>query len=138
MAKTSRYTRPATQPAKPPRATMLILKGAFISIVTSVLCIVTLALITLATENTSIESYAPYIMIGVSLLSIFIGSAWATKEAQARGLLIGMAVGVIYVLLSLAIGIELNQETLSLLVVANKLGAGLAAGALGGMVGVNL
>lgn len=138
MAKASRNTRPATHPAKPPSVTMLILKGAFISIITSVLCIVTLALITLATENTSIESYAHYIMVGVSLLSIFIGSAWATKEAQARGLLIGMTVGVIYVLLSLAIGLELNQETLSLLVVANKLSAGLAAGALGGLVGVNL
>jgi len=79
-----------------------------------------------------------YIMVGVTLTSIFIGSAYATQQAQAMGLIIGMTIGIIYVLVSLSIGIELNNETLSIFVVANKLVAGLAAGALGGLVGVNL
>jgi len=79
-----------------------------------------------------------YILVGVSLTSIFIGSAYATQKAQTMGLIIGMTVGIIYVLVSLGIGVELNNDTLSIFVVANKIVAGLAAGALGGLVGVNL
>lgn len=138
MAKLSRYTRPVTQPPKRSGIFLLILKGAIMSIVISIFCIAILALLALISENTSIESYSQYILVAVSLVSIFLGSVWATKEIGSKGLIIGMSIGVVYVLISLVIGMELNQETLSVLIVANKLGAGLAAGALGGLVGVNL
>ncbi|HAK73756.1 MAG TPA: TIGR04086 family membrane protein [Sporomusaceae bacterium] len=118
--------------------TVLILKGVITSVAVSIFCILFLALISLTSDNTFIEAYMQYIMVGVSLTSIFIGSAYATQQAQAMGLIIGVTVGIIYVLVSLGIGVELNNETLSMLVVVNKLVAGVAAGALGGLVGVNL
>lgn len=138
MAKSSRYTRPIVQPHRQSSIFLLILKGAVVSVVISTFCIALLALLALISENSSIESYSQYILVAISLISIFLGSVWATKEIGSKGLIIGMSVGVVYVLISLVIGMELNQETLSILMVANKLGAGLAAGALGGLVGVNL
>lgn len=138
MAKVSRRTRFNAQPPKKVGATVLILQGVLVSISVSLVCVVSLALISLASENNSVENSLNYIMIGVTLISIFIGSVYATQKAQTMGLVIGVAVGAIYVLAALAIGIELTPDTLSLLVVANKLAAGMAAGALGGMVGVNL
>jgi putative membrane protein (TIGR04086 family) len=130
--------RTNTQPPKSSGTAVLIFKGVITSVAVSIFCILFLALISLTSDNTFIEAYMQYIMVGVTLTSIFIGSAYATQQAQAMGLIIGMTIGIIYVLVSLSIGIELNNETLSIFVVANKLVAGLAAGALGGLVGVNL
>lgn len=138
MNKITRRFRSNTQPPKSSGMTVLILKGVITSVAVSIFCILFLALISLTSDNTFIEAYMQYIMVGVSLTSIFIGSAYATQQAQAMGLIIGVTVGIIYVLVSLGIGVELNNETLSILVVVNKLVAGIAAGALGGLVGVNL
>jgi len=138
VTKISRRMRTNTQPPKSSGTAVLIFKGVITSVAVSIFCILFLALISLTSDNTFIEAYMQYIMVGVTLTSIFIGSAYATQQAQAMGLIIGMTIGIIYVLVSLSIGIELNNETLSIFVVANKLVAGLAAGALGGLVGVNL
>lgn len=138
MNKISRRLRSNTQPPRSAGTAVLIFKGVITSVAVSVFCILFLSLISLTSDNSFIEAYMQYIMIGVSLTSIFIGSAYATQKAQTMGLIIGMTVGFIYVLVSLGIGVELNNDTLSILVVVNKIVAGLAAGALGGLVGVNL
>ncbi|MPN12485.1 hypothetical protein SDC9_159803 [bioreactor metagenome] len=79
-----------------------------------------------------------YIMVGVTMVSIFVGSVYATQKSESKGLIIGMAIGFIYVLCSIGIGLEITHEPVVLLVLVNKCIAGLAAGALGGLVGVNL
>lgn len=138
MNKISRRLRSNTQPPRSDGTAVLIFKGVITSVAVSVFCILFLSLISLTSDNSFIDAYMQYILVGVSLTSIFIGSAYATQKAQTMGLIIGMTVGIIYVLVSLGIGIELNNDTLSIFVVANKIVAGLAAGALGGLVGVNL
>jgi len=126
------------QPKRVPGFTVLIGKGVLVSLAVSLICILFLSLASMATDSLVLEDYLQYIMVAVTMISIFLGGAYAAQRAGSAGLIIGMAVGVIYVLISLAIGIEATPETLSLWILGNKILAGLAAGALGGLVGVNL
>ncbi len=138
MAKLSRSKRPVIQTPRSTGTIMIVLKGVLISLAVSLLFIFLLTLFSLVSQSTVLEGSTPYVMIAVTLISIFIGSTWASYRAQSRGLIIGISVGALYILLSMIIGMEMTQDTLSVSVLANKLFAGLAAGALGGFVGVNL
>ena len=137
MSKRIGKTRFNTTP-KGPGTAILIGKGVFVSIITSLVCTFFLSLISLVTENTYIDNYMQYVMVGVTLVSIFIGSVYATQQAESKGLIIGILIGLIYVLISVGIGMEISRESISLLVLANKFMAGVAVGILGGLVGVNL
>jgi putative membrane protein (TIGR04086 family) len=138
VAKVSRNARFGAQPKKAPGVAVLIFKGVLVSLIVSLICVLFLALASLSTESLLVENYARYIMVAVTVISIFIGSAYAAQRAGSAGLFIGMAVGAAYVLISLAIGLEITPDSVSFLVLANKFLAGIAAGALGGLVGVNL
>jgi putative membrane protein (TIGR04086 family) len=134
VSKRSRFA----QPKKVPGVAVLMFKGILVSLTVSLICILFLAFAGLATETLFVDNYVRYIMVGVTMVSIFIGSAYAAQRAGSAGLIIGMARGIVYVLISLAIGLEMSQDSVTLFVLANKFLAGLAAGALGGLVGVNL
>ncbi len=138
MAKVTRRTRMNVPPQKMPGAAMAIGAGVLVSLMVSLVAIIFLSVISLATESLFIENYLRYIMVAVTVTSIFIGSAFAAQRAGGAGLLVGMAVGIVYVLISIGVGLEMTQEPVSLLALANKVFAGIAAGALGGLVGVNL
>ncbi|MDR3592367.1 MAG: TIGR04086 family membrane protein [Negativicutes bacterium] len=138
MAKVSRRARFGAQPKMAPGVAVLIFKGVLVSLAVSLACVLFLALASLATESLLVENYMRYIMVAVTVISIFSGAAYAAQRAGSAGLFIGMAVGAAYVLISLAIGLEITPESVSFLVLANKFLAGVAAGALGGLVGVNL
>lgn len=138
MAKVTRRTRTGAQPQKGPGTMMAVGKGVLVSLMVSLVAIIFLSVVSLATESLFVENYLRYIMVAVTMASIFIGSAYAAQKAGGGGLLIGVAVGVVYVLISVGVGLEMGGEPVSLLVLANKFLAGIAAGALGGMVGVNL
>lgn len=138
MAKVSKRSHFSAQPKKVPGVAVLMFKGILVSLAVSLVCIFFLALAGLATETLFVDNYVRYIMVGVTMVSIFIGSAYAAQRAGSAGLLIGMAVGVVYVLISLAIGLEMSQDSVSIFVLSSKFLAGIAAGALGGLVGVNL
>jgi putative membrane protein (TIGR04086 family) len=117
---------------------VLIFKGILVSLAVSLVCILFLSLVSLATESVFIENYLRYVMVGVTVVSIFVGSAYAAQRAGSAGLIIGMAVGIVYVLVSIGVGLEMSSDSVSFLVLGNKFLAGIAAGALGGLVGVNL
>lgn len=116
----------------------VIVRGLFVSLGLSVMLTVLLSVFTLLVENAFIDSYLNYIMVAITLVSIFTGSVYAAHKAGCKGLLVGASIGVVYVLISVGIGMEINNETISLLVLANKFAAGTAVGALGGLLGVNL
>lgn len=138
MSKRIASTRFNTKPSKVSGTGELIVRGVMVSLLVSMVCTVLLSLISLITEDTYIDSYIQYIMVGVTMLSIFVGSMYATRQAASKGMLIGTFVGVVYVLLSAGLGMEMIQEYISIAILANKLVAGVAAGILGGLVGVNL
>lgn len=117
---------------------LLILKGVVASLIVSIVSVLFLSGISLMTENTFIEQYMQYIMVGVTMISIFMGSVYATQKAESKGLIIGMVIGMIYVLFSVGLGLKVSPEPVVWLVLVNKCIAGLAAGALGGLVGINL
>ena len=117
---------------------LVIFKGILVSLGLSVMLTVLLAVFSLLVESAFIDRYLSYIIVAITMISIFAGSAYASHRAGSKGLLLGAIVGAIYVVVSVGIGMELNQETISLLVLANKFAAGVAVGALGGLLGVNL
>lgn len=138
MAKVSRRTRNYPQPPRNTNIPRAIFKGVAVSIAISLACAVFLSLITLISDNKFIDNNLEYIMVAVTMTSIFIGSVYATKQTAAKGLLIGCTVGIIYVFFSIGVGFELGQEQVSWLMLGNKFAAGSLAGALGGFIGVNL
>lgn len=138
MAKYIRRSSFNVKPQKKSSVVILIFKGVLLSIAVSLILTVFLSLVNLATDSLYVDNYLQYIMVGITMVSIFVGSVYATKCAESMGLIIGIMVGIIYVLISVAIGMKLSQESISLLIFANKFIAGIAAGALGGLVGVNL
>lgn len=138
MAKVTRRTRANSQPQKVQGAAVVIGKGVLVSLIVSLIAIIFLSVVSLVTENQIIEDYLRYIMVGVTVISIFIGSAYAANRAGGGGLIIGMAVGALYALISVGIGLEMTHEPVSLLILASKFLAGIAAGVLGGLVGVSL
>jgi len=131
-------TRFNTKPPKVSGTAVLIFKGVLVSLIVALVCTLFLSMISLVTENTYVDDYIQYIMVGVTMISIFIGSVYATQKALSKGLIIGMLIGIIYVLISVGLGMEISHESVSVLVLANKFVAGIAAGILGGLVGVNL
>lgn len=138
MAKLMKRSRVAVKQQETTGIPFAIFKGVMMSLGVSVILAILLSVFVLLVENTYVEQYLNYFMVAVTLVSIFCGSVYATQKVGARGLLIGAVVGGIYIIISVAIGMELNKETISLLVFANKFAAGIAVGALGGLLGVNL
>ncbi|SCM80087.1 conserved membrane hypothetical protein [uncultured Sporomusa sp.] len=138
MAKLSRRAKNYPQTPRNTNMPMAVFKGVAVSIAISLFCAVCLSLISLLSDSRFIDSYIEYIMVAVTMTSIFGGSMYAAKQVAGKGLLIGCAVGVIYVLFSVGIGLELGQSQVSWLMLGNKFAAGSLAGALGGFIGVNL
>lgn len=138
MPKVTKRTRFSAKRQQDAGIALLIFKGVIASLIVSIVSILFLSLISLVNENTFIERYMQYLMVAVTMVSIFVGSVYATQKAESKGLIIGMAIGFIYVLFSVGLGMKLTHEPIIYLVLANKCLAGLAAGALGGLVGVNL
>lgn len=138
MTKVARHSRYAAQPRKATGPAVVICKGVLVSLAVSLFAVLLLSCISLVSDGSLIEDYLRYIMVGITVVSIFCGSAFAAQRMGSCGLLIGVAVGLIYVLISLAFGMEIAQDIVTLPVMATKFAAGMAAGALGGLVGVNL
>lgn len=138
MAKTSRRTRNYTQAPRSTNLPLAIFKGVAVSICVSLTCAVFLSMVSLVSDSKFIDAYLEYIMVAVTMTSIFIGSVYAAKQTASKGLIIGCAVGMIYVLASVGVGLELGRESISWLMLGNKFAAGSLAGALGGFIGVNI
>ncbi|BBB93065.1 MAG TPA: TIGR04086 family membrane protein [Methylomusa anaerophila] len=138
MAKISRRMHNYSDTPRSVSIPLAIFKGVIVSITSSLVFALFFALISMVSDSNYIDKYLEYIVVAITLTSIFIGSVYATQQIESKGLIIGITVGLIYVLFSVGIGMELGQEPVSLLVLGNKLAAGILAGALGGFIGVNL
>lgn len=138
MVKLDKRIRLGTQAPKSDKTGSLIGKGILVSLFFSLFFILCLSLVTLLTEESIIEEYIQYIMVAISITSIFIGSAYASCKSQSLGLFIGISIGIIYVLISLGLGMKFNGDSITLLLFINKIVTGAAVGALGGVLGVNL
>ena len=79
----------------------------------------------------------PMVIIGLTFMSIFIGSTISMRKIKKNGLLNGALIGGIYVLLLYFIssiidtGFAMNLYTILMIVI------GMIAGVIGGIIGVN-
>lgn len=138
MAKRIRNKANALLPRRVPQVVKLIISGIIMSLAISAFAVVFLSAFFLVAESPFVERNLQYIIVGITMSSIFIGSVYATFKVESKGLIVGSIIGFCYVSLSLLIGLYVAQDMLSIWVTVNKFVAGIAAGALGGLVGVNL
>lgn len=138
MAKAAKFRKGSMPPVRTAGTALSVIMGFIVSLCISLLFIALLSLINVISDTFYIDKYLQYLMVAVNMLSIFIGSVYAAQRVHTRVLLTGMAVGFLYVFFSVGVGMTMSGETISLSLLAGKLMTGLAAGALGGLVGVNL
>ncbi len=138
MAKLVRNQSTALASRKIPQWVALIIAGVIMSLAISVFAVVFLSVFLLIAESSFIEYHLQYVIVGITMASIFIGSVYATYKVESKGLIMGIIIGFCYVSLSIIISVYVTQDSLSIWTTLNKYMAGIAAGALGGLVGVNL
>lgn len=112
-----------------------ILKGSIASILITIIILFVFALL-LAYTNMP-ESIITPVIIGVSSISIIIGSIMSSRKIKKQGLINGGFVGLIYIttiyLLSSIIQKDFGVNTYSIVMIV----ACALAGCLGGIIGVN-
>lgn len=139
MARNERRSRRTYQePSRTDNPILYVAKGSVVSIVVSLVFSFFLAVISLVTDLASIERYMPYIMLGATVCSVFIGSVYVTQQAQSKGLLIGIGVGVVYVLVAAMFDMQISADTFSAIAFGKKMSITVLTGAIGGIVGTNL
>jgi putative membrane protein (TIGR04086 family) len=125
-------------PRKVPKLAALIIAGVMMSLAISAFAVIFLSVFFLVSESSFVERNLQYVIVGITMISIFLGSVYATFKVESKGLIVGLIVGLCYVSVSILIGFYVAQDNLSIGVLLNKYLAGIAAGGLGGLVGVNL
>ena len=138
VAKNTRNLKKTVQQTSVFTLSSRIMKGLGVSVGVSIGCLILLSIFTMFSESSYLENHIQYVMVAVTMVSIFIGSVCSTLRTESMGLIIGMVVGLLYVVLSIAISCIFNQEAIVIVMIVSKVLAGLAAGAIGGLVGVNL
>ena len=127
--------RPILAPSWDRKMVWGIIRGVLISVIISLLL---LLICSLVLHLTSVrEKITPFLTCGIALLSVLYGSYHTGKQLGYRGWLHGGAVGVIYILLLLLVGILAGNSFTLGLNLFSKLFLGFVFGAAGGMWGVN-
>ena len=115
---------------------MIIIKGIIISLIITLSSIFILAII-LTYSNLS-ENFISPIIIGVTAISILIGTSISTIKLSKNGILNGGIIGGIYIILIylissiINVGFEVNMQSIIMII------ASVIAGMIGGIVGVNI
>jgi putative membrane protein (TIGR04086 family) len=84
------------------------------------------------------ERSASQALFYAGLTSLAAGAALGARRAEGLGWLHGAAIGCAYVMLSMVVGLILFPGSMALADALHRLAVGLAVGALGGVLGVNL
>lgn len=133
-----RSHRAYVEPARFDHPVLYIVKGTALSVLVSLIFSLFLAVISMVADLASIERYMSYIVLGATVCSVFIGSAYAARQAKIHGVLIGAGVGIAYVLAASLFNMHISTETFHLIILGKKMAITAATGAIGGVVGVNI
>lgn len=113
-----------------------VIKGSIFAIVISLILLLIYASVLTYTSIT--ETTMQPVVITISGISILIGSSISSFKIKKQGMLNGALVGLIYMLciyvLSSMIVVGFTIDTMSLIMMA----VGIIAGMIGGIIGVNL
>ncbi|MDU2065645.1 MAG: TIGR04086 family membrane protein [Sporomusaceae bacterium] len=134
----SKSKKSAAKLGKMPAFAQALLRGILMSLLVSFTAILIVSLGLLLTDSMFVEQHVSGVMAAITLMSIFLGSLYGAFIKKSKGLLLGIFIGFFYVSISLACGFYLSGDSPSVLLLLNKYAAGLAAGALGGLLGITL
>lgn len=113
-----------------------IIKGSTVAIIITLLGLLIYSVILASTEIG--ENTINYVVIGISALSILIGSIISVSKIAKNGMLNGAIVGGIYIviiyLLSSIINLNFDINSYSIILISFSM----VAGMLGGVIGVNI
>ena len=113
-----------------------IIKGSTVAIIITLLGLLIYSVILASTERG--ENTINYVVIGISALSILIGSIISVSKIAKNGMLNGAIVGGIYIviiyLLSSIINLNFDINSNSIILIFFSM----VAGMLGGVIGVNI
>lgn len=113
-----------------------ILRGSILSIVLTIAGLLIYSIILVNTEIS--ENTINYVVIGITSISILIGSILSISKIEKKGILNGAIVGGIYVvviyLLSSIINSNFNINLSAIILMT----ASIIAGMIGGIIGVNM
>lgn len=115
---------------------IVITKGVIISFIITLTSIFVLSII-LTYSNLSENLISP-IIIGITAVSILIGTSISTMKLSRNGILKGGIIGFIYIILIYiissitSVGFEVNIQSVIMII------ASIIAGMIGGIVGVNM
>ena len=113
-----------------------IIKGSTVAIIITLMGLLIYSVILASTEIG--ENTINYVVIGISALSILIGSIISVSKIAQKGMLNGAIVGGVYIviiyLLSSIINLNFDINSNSIILIAFSM----VAGMLGGVIGVNI
>ena len=112
-----------------------VLKGAGISLLTTVILLIIFSL--LLTYTNIQENVINPVIIMITAVSILIGSSIGIGKMKKDGLINGAIVGVVYMIVIYLISSILNWKFKLNIQSIIMIGIGIAFGILGGIVGVN-
>lgn len=137
MAGASRLARSRRQAQAPPGLDLgAVVAGVIAMFALTLLLSAALAAAIYFTDVT--EGDLAGVLYYAGLVTVVAGGAVAGRRAETRGWLHGGLAGLGYVIVSLAVGSILFPGTALWAGLAGKLATAFAAGALGGVLGVNL
>lgn len=138
VKKPGHFNRTVSHPSSTVSVGLVIAKGVLVSFIASFILATIFSFTAALSDHDFLESYQDYLIAIITMTGIFIGSMCAAKRAESKGLLIGVTVGAVYMLISVAIGAIMNGEFVAPMLLGSKLAAAGLAGMLGGFIGVNL
>ena len=114
-----------------------IIKGVVIAMLFTIVC---LTIFSILLVNTSMsENLIQPVVIGVTGVSILLGSSIATRKKNKNGIINGAVVGFIYIFLIYFISSLINDMNFSTnLSSIIMILVGIIGGAIGGIIGVNI
>lgn len=84
------------------------------------------------------ESFSPLVMSVASFVSLFVGCVYAGRRAKVAGWAHGALTGLLYTTLITITGLAVFDQLAPALILAERVGLGLALGAVAGTVGINI
>ena len=114
-----------------------IFKGVGIAIIFTVVCLTVFSVLLVYTNMS--ESLIQPVVIGVTGISILVGSFIANKKMTKNGIFNGAIIGGLYILLIYVISSVVNGGNFALnLGAVVMIATGIVGGAMGGIIGINL
>lgn len=114
-----------------------VFKGVIIAMIFTLICLTVFSLLLINTNMT--ENLIQPVVIGITIISILIGSFFSNRKRNKNGVFNGCIVGIIYIAIIYIISSILNSMNFAL----NSssiimISLGLLGGTIGGIIGVNL